>query len=62
MAKSKKKKDWRSRPRKPAAMKRSCAYGLRLTPGELDALRANSAAAGSTVNGFIVDRCCRPPR
>jgi hypothetical protein len=56
----KKKKDWRSRPRKPAASKRTVKRGINLTPAEAAALKANAAAAGLTVVDYIVARCCQP--
>jgi predicted DNA binding CopG/RHH family protein len=47
------------RPPLPAAEKKKPALGLRLTDAELERVRANAAAAGQTVAGYVVARCCR---
>jgi len=56
--KKKKKKDWRSRPRKPAGATRNVKHGFAFTASEIDAIRANAAAAGKTLVDYIVSRCC----
>jgi hypothetical protein len=52
-------KDWRSLPRKPEALKRSVKRTIAVTAAELDAWRANAAAAGMTLVDYLVDRCCQ---
>ena len=56
-----KKKDWRSKPRKPAETKRTESRGLRLSKTEVAALKANAALAGQTVVDFVVEKCCDGP-
>ncbi|WP_321376982.1 hypothetical protein [Trichococcus shcherbakoviae] len=51
----------RGRPRKPAALKRTIQFGVRLTVAERDNLLANADAAGLGPVGLIVARCCQPP-
>ena len=55
---SRKKKDWRSLPRKPAAQLRKPAIGIRLTDAEVARLRANAAAAGMNLTDWVASRCC----
>ena len=56
---SRKKKDWRSLPRKPAAQLRKPAIGIRLTDAEAAQLRANAVAAELNLTDYIVSRCCQ---
>jgi hypothetical protein len=46
------------RPPKPAGERRRPAISLRLTDAERLRLRKNAGAAGQTVAGYIVARCC----
>ena len=55
----KKKSDWRSLPRKPAAAKQSVRKGFRLTADQNNNLHANAAAADLSQTDYVVDRCCR---
>jgi hypothetical protein len=51
-------KDWRSLPRKPEALKRSVKRSIAITPSDLDAWRANAAAAGLTLVDYFIRQCC----
>lgn len=49
--------DWRKRPRKPAASKRTAALTIRITAAEKEAMARNAAAAGLTLVDWIVRQC-----
>ncbi len=48
--------DWRKRPRKPAAMKRSAGISVKVTEDELATIKENAERADMTLADYVVTR------
>lgn len=51
--------DWRKRPRRDANGVRSRVMTIRMTTGELDAIKEQAAMCEMTLSDYVVCRCLR---